>query len=204
MSAKNSFLACGISAAIWARDDYSDANRSSLLTDKESYLLKKKFNFSSVSSFKDRSQDILFSTLKSGNDLRRKSVDFSNLDLTKITEVVWLEGNFSYFIPFQDNSSVYLVISSTSLGSLDTEKAVVIENDVDSDGNGTITTIYSDGIYVQSFINGMEQNIVGKSAFRTCFDNAYDTICDGFVGCVAWYSNPTVPLLAAAYCELNT
>ncbi|MDR0230731.1 MAG: hypothetical protein LBI82_01240 [Dysgonamonadaceae bacterium] len=39
--------------------------------------------------------------------------------------------------------------------------------------------------------------------FRECFDKAYDTICDGFIGCLAWYTNPTVPITAAVWCTLK-
>lgn len=37
-------------------------------------------------------------------------------------------------------------------------------------------------------------------SFRSCFDQAYNDICDGFLGCLAWYSASGVPVAAAVYC----
>lgn len=88
---------------------------------------------------------------------------------------------------------------------LNVETGVVIENLADGKGNGKIIYTTSEGETQLTFINGIQQNtstIYGRT-FRQCFDQAYDDVCDGFIGCVAWYSNPGVPLAAAAYCQIH-
>ena len=44
------------------------------------------------------------------------------------------------------------------------------------------------------------QRIKGE-AFVDCLQRMYVRVCDGFWGCVAWYSNVGVPILAAAVCS---
>lgn len=78
----------------------------------------------------------------------------------------------------------------------------MIENTIyPKNGNGHIILTDIEGSTDKTFENGVmkrETNLYGRT-FRECFDTAYNDICDGFIGCAAWYSSP-LPALAAVAC----
>lgn len=183
-------------------------NQSSMFSKKESTILQSKYGFKNVSSYIDKSNSLEFCYSIKTSKILNKTTSRNNedLDLTKITEIVWENGNKSYFVPYLNNPNKSLVVSEISNGVLNFENATVINNSVDLNGNGIINVTTSEGSIVRNFENGIEvsQNVLtGKRTFRECFDAAYNDVCDGFVGCVAWYSNPGVPLAAAAYCQIH-
>jgi len=177
----------------------------SLYNKKESTLLQKRYGFISVSNYIDKSNNFDFNNIKSSTKFVDNSFDSNDLDLSKVTETKWDDSSISYIIPFKKSTTKFLVVSVKPKEKLDVEKGVVVENFADAKGNGTIIYTTNDGKTELEFANGIQQNsttLYGRT-FRECFDQAYNDICDGFIGCVAWYSNPQVPLVAAAYCQIH-
>lgn len=135
-----------------------------------------------------------------------------DLDLKKVTQIEWKNNKISYLIPFINNSrkSLVITVGIKEIGKpLNLEKRETVENTRDlSNGNGTIIFTNISGSVKKTFEKGKlikEVNIYGKlSPFRQCFDAAYDSICDGFIGCASWYSSPLPALTAAAYCRATT
>lgn len=194
-------LLCLITISSCKKDSIKlNSNARQMLNEKEYNVLKSHFKFKSLNSL-DVSKKEIFKSLNNSNSNAKLSYKLDDLDLTTATQTIWEDDKVTYFIPFADNDKKFFVAVVNVNNEIDFERSFEIENLVDKDGNGKIITTFNDGESIREFVDGVEiTNPNGKSRFRQCFDDAYDTICDGFWGCVAWYSNPTVPLLAAAYC----
>lgn len=120
-----------------------------------------------------------------------------------------------YSIPFKDRKAKKMFVSNFI------DFQAIVENQVDTDGNGIIiitsegfetTKTFEKGKLVtvverennDPLLNNPEISNKGKKPFRKCFDQAYDSICDGFIGCLAWYTSPLPALTAIGYCGLTT
>lgn len=179
----------------------------------ESLLLKKAYGFKGISYKNDKSDNLMF---KSSSNLDKltlnKTSKSQDLNLSDVTQINWASEKISYLIPFVNNSKKVLVITINSyeIGKpLNFETAEIVENTVNNlNGNGAIVITNTNGSIKKNFEKGKlinEVNIYGKkSAFRQCFDDAYDAICDGFIGCASWYSSPLPALTAVAYCGATT
>lgn len=181
-------------------------------TDKENLLLQKKYNFDNISLNVDKSNISAFKNLNNLNKLTNKFSKPEELDLKKVTEINWKDNITSYFIPFANNPNKSIVIVETRGNSndsnIDFSKGTIVENNVDQNtGTGYIIITTEEEIIHRSFVNGVltqELALSGRQTFRACFDAAYDSICDGFIGCASWYSSPLPALTAVAYCGATT
>lgn len=201
------FLVWSCERATDSSKQSADKQVNSLFTAKESSLLQKKYGFSTISSYSDYSKNQDFRRINNSSKLKFKLLDDEELDLTKVTVLKIENIGSTYIISFKQNSKKFLLISTKKGGKTNINNGTVIENLVDRKGNGAIIFTNIDGKNIDEIKNGSRitsSNIAGKSPFRVCLDKAYDDVCDGFLGCVAWYSNPGVALAACAFCELTT
>jgi hypothetical protein len=174
-------------------------------------LLKNAYGFENISFKNDKSNSLTFNSSTSLDKLTlNKSSKNQDLDLKNVTQINWKNEKVSNLIPFVNNSkkSLVITIEVSEIGkSLNLANAKIVENTVDSsNGNGTIILTDIEGSTKKTFENGIlkkEINLYGKT-FRQCFDDAYDSICDGFIGCASWYSSPLPALTAVAYCAATT
>ncbi|MET3036738.1 hypothetical protein ABXT08_11580 [Chryseobacterium sp. NRRL B-14859] len=123
--------------------------------------------------------------------------------------------NDMYAIPFKGNPSKQFVSNFKDFQA-------IMENNVDDNGDGEIiitseevrvTKVFSKGVQVdikeelgvkEPLLENASITNAAKKPFRKCFDQAYDDICDGFIGCLAWYTSPLPALTAIAYCGVKT
>ncbi|QIY90148.1 hypothetical protein [Chryseobacterium gallinarum] len=98
----------------------------------------------------------------------------------------------------------------------------IMENNVDGNGDGEIIITSEEVRVIKVFSKGVQVDIkeeagvkepllenasianTAKKPFRKCFDQAYDDICDGFIGCLAWYASPLPALTSVVYCGVKT
>ncbi|MDN3672147.1 hypothetical protein QWY99_03570 [Flavobacterium branchiarum] len=180
-------------------------------TKKESLLLQKKYNFENINLNVDKSNVSIF---KDSDNLKltNKSNKLEELDLKKVTEINWKDNITSYFIPFANNptKSIVIIVTSHNINdnNIDFSKGTIIENNVNQNtGTGDIIITAQEYTVQKTFVNGVlsqEITLSGRNKFRDCFDRAYDSICDGFIGCASWYSNPLPALTSVAYCGVTT
>lgn len=206
-------IALFLSTIIFISCSKDEETHNLSLTNNESLLLKKAYGFESISYKNDKSNNLMF---KSSTNLDRltlnKSSKSQDLDLQNVTQIIWTNDKISYLIPFINNprKSLVITIGINEIGSpLNLLNADIVENTVDSsNGNGNIIIKNIKGSITKTFEKGLlkkQSNIYGKvSPFRQCFDDAYNSICDGFIGCASWYSSPLPALAAIAYCGATT
>jgi uncharacterized protein YbcV (DUF1398 family) len=124
-----------------------------------------------------------------------------------------INGKEVFAIPFKDNNLKFLLSNFSDFN-------IILENYVDANGNGNVIITSEDEVVTKQFEKGKLVNIkiieksenllkyssmtARKSKFRVCFDQAYDDICDGPIGCTAWYTSPLPALTAIAYCTATT
>ncbi|MCC9072037.1 hypothetical protein LNQ49_10635 [Flavobacterium sp. F-65] len=181
-------------------------------TNKENLLLQKKYNFNNINLNVDKSNISTFKNFNNLNKLTNKSSKSEELDLRKVTEINWKDNITSYFIPFTNNPNKSIVIvvtnDNTNDNNIDFSKGTIVENNVNQNtGTGYIIITTQENTVQKSFVNGVltqQLTLSGKKTFRACFDDAYNSICDGFIGCASWYSNPLPALTAVAYCGATT
>ncbi|MBP1165284.1 hypothetical protein JOE44_002168 [Chryseobacterium sp. PvR013] len=140
-----------------------------------------------------------------------KSLDESLINAIEYNGYKFLINNKeTYAIPFKDNQQKFLLSNFNDL-------QIIFENYVDENGNGKIIITSDEEIVTKLFESGklVKVDIIEKdqknsnmsarkSKFRVCFDQAYDDICDGPIGCTAWYTSPLPALTAIAYCTATT
>jgi len=140
-----------------------------------------------------------------------KSLDESLINAIEYSGYKFLINNKeTYAIPFKDNQQKFLLSNFNDL-------QIIFENYVDENGNGKIVITSDEEIVTKLFESGklVKVDIIEKdqknssmsarkSKFRVCFDQAYDDICDGPIGCTAWYTSPLPALTAIAYCTATT
>lgn len=197
---------------------------------REVSLLKKRFGFNAMFENKDfRNNTKLINGLKLKKVSSRSYGNFEGLiDLSNVTEFQFDDGTTVLSIPFLSDIKEVLIVSykddPTTTVAYDIDKNLVLTNHVDQDGNGSMELVFYDEIIKKSYSFGNEirdtsiievspeiANNDNKTAgfcqllpnetFRHCFDRMYDTICDDFWGCIAWHTQPQVPILAAIVCK---
>lgn len=204
-------IALFLSSTIFISCSKDEDSQNPASANTESLLLKKAYGFESISYKNDKSNNLMFKSSTNLNKLTlNKASKSQDLDLQNVTQINWANEKISYLIPFINNSrkSLVITIGIDEIGNpLNLANAKIVENTVDSlNGNGTIILTDIEGSTKKTFENGIlktEVNIYGKT-FRQCFDQAYNDICDGFIGCAAWYSSPLPALTAIAYCGATT
>jgi len=181
-------------------------------------LLEKKYDFKSMIHGLNKSDVLEFSSTTLNKSSEEIFVSEADLDLKNITLITWKDENISYLIPFLGNPVKNLVISirkGDDINNLDLQKGTIVDNQVDKTGNGTLLVTDIEGSIEYVFEKGIKiqenqtpaptpTTPIKKKTFRECFDQAYNDICDGFIGCASWYSSPLPALTAVAYCGATT
>lgn len=149
--------------------------------------------------------EVLYQTLIN-SDFVNANLKISQLDMQNVTSLLFKDGRKFLTIPINgSNHTLSFSIYEDDYSAM--ESGYFIENNVDSTGNGIMTITTPTETFDHVFVNGVNTSVgtttAGKSCFRICFDAAYDRICDGPIGCIAWYTNPQVPVLAIAYCGIE-
>lgn len=204
-------IALFISTTIFISCSKDENTQNSASTNSESLLLKKAYGFENISLKNDKSNSSMFNSSTNLDKLTlSKSSKNQDLDLKNVTQINWKNEKVSYLIPFTNNSrkSLVITIGIKEIGKpLNFATAKMIENSVNpANGNGSIILTDIEGSTEKTFENGVlknQVNLYGKT-FRQCFDDAYNSICDGFIGCASWYSSPLPALTAVAYCGATT
>jgi len=206
------------------------SNQTPSVEEKNAALLKIRFAFEKVTNHKDITKNTkLISALNLTPLAQARNLGDlgSQLDLTNAKEYDYADGNKVLTIPYlADTKQAFIVtyrLDNITEDVFELSKVAVVKNHVNEEGTGNLEIVLNDEIIQKSFNFGTEINFTENpeltaqltptasrtsslcqrrqgELFRTCFDRQYDTICDGFWGCAAWYSNPTVPLLAVAVC----
>jgi len=167
-------------------------------------IFKTKYDYSSLDYELDFSENSDFTQAVMDNSFLREHVDPSELNFSSITKISWSDGIAVILIKNRNDASQSVAIAvDLARGYSNIERALVANNNVNNEGTGTIEFYTQSGSYSYEFNNGANATIMKKSCFRECFDQAFDDICDGFIGCLAWYTNPGVPIATAAYCEIK-
>lgn len=190
----------------------NNSNKSESVSKHETDLLKKAYGFENISFKNDKSDIITFDESTHLEKLTfNKSSKREDLNLKNVTQINWSNDIISYLIPFANDSKKTLVITIRAKDankSLNLASAEIVENTVnENNGNGSIILTSIEGSVEKRFNNGVLENVInlyGKQTFRQCFDQAYNDICDGFIGCAAWYASPLPALTAVAYCGVAT
>jgi len=184
-------------------------NKEAVLLNKEAILLQKTYDFDNIDLQVDMSYNLSF---KSAINLSEIAINKSkqDLNLINVTQINWKNKEVSYIVPFKANpkKSIVITIGIDKVGkTLNYRNEKIVENLIDPNtGNGKIIITDTKGTKERVFKQGILVNKQDGSAktFRECFDDAYDAICDGFIGCASWYSSPLPALTAVAYCGITT
>lgn len=197
-------------ATLSCSKDSNPTESNNAIENKESLLLQKKYNFENLKRNVDKSDVTAFKSSTNLNKLTSKSSSSEeNLDLKNVTQINWKNNKTSYLIPFVDNPSkaIVILVDNNNTEKIDFSKGTIVENNINPNtGTGEITLITQDNTIKKAFEDGVMTKYTSKqkSAFRQCFDQAYDDICDGAIGCASWYSSPLPALTAIAYCAATT
>lgn len=185
-------------------------NKEAVLLNKEAILLQKTYDFDNIDLQVDMSYNLSF---KSAINLSEIAINKSkqDLNLINVTQINWKNKEVSYIVPFKANpkKSIVITIGIDKVGkTLNYRNEKIVENLIDPNtGNGKIIITDTKGTKERVFKQGIlvnKQDGSAKLSFRECFDDAYDAICDGFIGCASWYSSPLPALTAVAYCGITT
>lgn len=167
--------------------------------------LQSKYNFEKISfNVNESSNETLINSLKNDNFIMSE-LSLSEIDLSNVSIIFHSVGIKSLLIPYIKNSRHNLVVSINGSDYKTLLKSSIVKNDIDSIGNGTLSYSSSTDKFSDSFVNGKKDSstTAKKSCFRKCFDEGYDTICDGIIGCASWYSSPLPALTTVAYCGVK-
>lgn len=154
------------------------------------------------------------SSAGSVNDAEK--IILSQLNFKSVSKFIWNNGNISFSIPFSSNAKENFIVTFNSTRNNDfllKRLSILINNVNNLSGNGDleqivevngkserIKTIFSLGKKISETSTLPNSQVATKNPFQTCLDTVYNDICDGFWGCMAWYTNPGVPVAAIAYC----
>ena len=166
--------------------------------------LQSKYDFEKIDfNVNESKNDNLLNSLKNDKFISA-SVSLNELDLSNVSVIYHKDGVKSLLIPFVENSNHNLVVSIIGNNYDNLLQTVIVKNDIDTKGNGFINLSTPSETFSDKFIDGKkEATSAKKSCFRNCFDQAYDDICDGFIGCASWYSSPFPALTAIGYCGIK-
>lgn len=193
-------------AAISCSKENATSESENAVNKKENLLLKKAYGFQNISQNINKSNVEVFKSYNL-NKLTNKSSNLEELDLTRVTEIDWDNNKTSYLIPFVNNpkKTIIILIDNIDIQNIDFSKGTIVENNLDPmTGNGNIIITTQEGTQKKSFADGILINSQTSKTFRQCFDDAYNDICDGAIGCASWYSSPLPALTAVAYCAATT
>lgn len=204
-------LVFGLIAIFFAGTSCSKENstgESENAVKQENLLLKEAYGFENITQNVNKSNVKAFKAYNQKR-LTSKSNVLEELDLTRITQIDWNSAKTSYLIPFANNPKktiIILVDNSTDIENIDFSKGTIVEYNLDhTTGNGDIIITTDVGTQKKSFADGvLIESQTSKKTFRQCFDDAYNDICDGAIGCASWYSSPLPALTAVAYCAATT
>lgn len=182
-----------------------------LSSEKENEIIAKHFG---ASSLKENQKIPIFDSLRDKENLKEEGYEIvMDKEVNKIV----------YAIPFKDDDRKFLLTDSSG-------KEVILDINVDEKGNGDVTLISGNNKTIKFFENAQltkfndfervnislasnsskflnenneEWKLISRppNKFRSCFDQAYNDICDGFWGCVAWHTHPAIPIMAALMCS---
>lgn len=200
----------------------SDKADKLFLTNSQIELLNSKYPFINYKQGVNMRNDNHFIN-RVQKDLLEKNYSklISNFDFSKVSVMEW-EDYFSYILASKDTGGEYYTIiiskdeNNVSKVKLFEKESFILNIDATPNGTGTLketskyginTAVFDEGkLCSVDFIEykpGLRGAVDGNGSFKACFEDAYDTICDGFIGCLAWYTNPTVPVTAAVWCVLQ-
>jgi hypothetical protein len=188
--------------------------------------MRSKYGVTNI-SVKDFSRNNQFKNLLFKSNLTARTVDSlaQELDYTKVTEITLLDSSVVYSIPFLSDAQESLVVKGSNYTHIDSvDRIIIIKNHIGKvSGSGAIEIWKSDEHFSETYSSGVltsygsyitpspELSTLRSSlsfcqrqhgeTFRHCFDRMYDTVCDGFWGCVAWYAYPEIPIIAAVMCS---
>lgn len=196
-------------ATISCSKDNTYTENETALENKESLLLQKKYNFESLTRNVDKSNEAFFKSKVNLNKLTSKSSNTEeDLNFKNITQINWKNNKTSYLIPFANNpaKSIIILVDNINTDNIDFSKGTIVENNINPNtGTGDIIITTTDNTVKKTFENGVLTKLAtSKQTFRQCFDQAYNDICDGAIGCASWYSSPLPALTAIAYCAATT
>lgn len=197
------FLSCN-------KDETPELLKEVATQNNEDLQLKKAYEIKEIT----RNFDLSNSKI-SNNSTEKSSSEFETLiksqtlDAKKAVQIEWKKGEISYIVPIDKEGKKFLTITKKDmkkgLENINFSDVRMVEYNIDAKtGNGKITIISEGETIVRTFENGIISNDITAKTFRQCFDEAYDAICDGFIGCASWYSSPLPALTAVAYCGATT
>jgi|GEM_PF-2317254 lipoprotein len=171
--------------------------------------------------------------LKIENEVIAKNFGISSLqENQKIPNVVSFRNNASlsengykiildksktvYAIPYKNKDNSFLITDGSG-------KELTLDLNIDKKGNGDVIITTEEEKIIKNFENAklvqlksFEINDISFSAkgivipkqkvvkgFKECMEQSYEDVCDGFIGCLAWYTHPAIPIVAAAICEFK-
>jgi len=177
---------------------------TSAFNDKEIKYLKNYFDFKSISSYSNFENNIEFKQSIKEKPYFKNNENKKNeeLDFTKVTEFDWGNDIITYSIPYQGESTKYFV----SANNENLLKSFSLENLVDRNGNGNIFISTVDNNIKMTFSSGhlvSYEAINKQNSFQDCFQNAENTMCDDYVGTIAWYTNPQIAIMVATICAID-
>ncbi|MCX6195217.1 MAG: hypothetical protein NTY55_01025 [Flavobacteriia bacterium] len=167
-------------------------------------VLMKKYSILKIDYSEDfTSNEKLSVSLKESNFVTT-NILYKHLDLSSVMVLTFSTSYQALAIPVKNkpNQSLVIGIQNNEFNILLLPKFV--SNEVSKYGTGWITIVTEEETWSDNFEQDIhlnaENNRPKKSCFRKCFDKAYDDVCDGFLGCVAWYTNPGIAVVVAAGC----
>lgn len=163
--------------------------------------LQLKYDFEKIEfNVNESKNDLLLNSIKNSTFISA-NVSLEELNLSNVTKVYHKDGFKSLVVPYAKNSKYNLVISIAGNNYGNLLRTVILKNDIDTKGNGTISLSTPSETFSDKFVDGKKETTsTKKGCFRKCLDQAYDDICDGVIGCLAWYTNVLVPVTAITYC----
>lgn len=169
-------------------------------------VLKSNFHFDSIQVVDISGHTVL---IQIKNDAIFQSVveNIDNLDLENTTVLNWkTRGITAFVIKYKQNKKYYTYVLKTlqARSSGNNKSSFLMDFDnISSAGDGRVNYIDINENVISEFKRGIPSDTISlraKNQYRACLDQAYDDICDGFIGCLAWYATPLVPVTAVVYC----
>lgn len=166
--------------------------------------LQLKYDFEKIVYNVNESKNNNFINALKNDKFISASVSLGELNLLNISVIYHKDGIKSLLIPYIKNSNNNLIVSINGNDYNTFLKTTIVKYEIDAKGNGFIYLSNLSETFNDKFVDGKKQiSTARKSCFRICFDQAYDSVCDGFIGCVAWSVSPLPALAAATYCGLS-
>lgn len=213
--ASTSFVSCKKDKVATSSDSGMENKKAKTMSAKAAApnflsVVKGHFNFIDIKQNVDISKDAKMMAVLANDELISKNKLSSELNLEQATLYYINEAKMIMIVPFiinGDNKVLSISIEDYRSTSYVALPSMYIENKLDASLTGTSTICYYGGSIISEVTYGnigRQETMGGRSAFRICFDNCYDEICDGPTGCLAWYTNPSIAVMVIAYCTVKT